>query len=454
MSNVKKRNEVVNMIQLLEDLNEGKRENYSSNLITGLNQSLLNMKKLSSDKFKNINFDVKKDFDLNKIKEMLNEWELNIFDKFGRCHINDLIKTQTNDEKFECELCKSTNENAKGRFTCKTVYRIENKRTHKSMWVGSQCIKKFRIKILNEGQEVEYSKFEGIVNNIKEDYEKYKKSQDSTVFDFCNKYTSIVLSARGKYYENLKNEDSRFEELYRKSLTNIKDYKKKMSYYGDIMYSLYNMKERMTDEAIKESDVYQDAVSYHTSSLYDYSAGMGDKRFYTFIPAPEFALTGKIRFMGGWKIALMTITAFKLTRDMYKKDDYNLIYPYNRFFETINGFNFNRDADIKAVSTIIKEFKKKDDLDDFYHEITVEDYVDALLMILPSDDDFKLKSLIMRFNKECKAKVLDRCNYLIDNNICQEKLKNHLTNIIDIINGAPVKKRKKSTKLRRVRPIY
>lgn len=373
-----KNNAVNNMIIMIEDLHNGKYDDYSKSSITRLNKSIGYLKEKSSSRFINENFDFTKPFDLDLIKELLGEFKLNITDENDVYNVN-LYHAYDPTGSSTCELCRSSH-------NCKQLYKIENKYTKKYLWVGSQCIKKFDIPVYKNGEKVKSEDVQLIFNDIEKMTETYKKTKINKIFDFCNKNNETIISCLKKVPRVGLNGGEKIS------------YKTAIDNYINCIYTMFiyhNNGEQIPEEVLIE------ARSQYFPLL-EWSQKMGANNFVTFIPGIELMKDNYIRYMGLFKIVL----SYLISRNI-KKEKLNI----DTVYEFIKDINPSMIHDFRYIQKWLQERAERNN-----NSYDLNDIL-SVIIILPEDDNCYNCLEKMYFRNSSKvieaiySKLTVYCNY-------------------------------------------
>jgi len=271
---------------IAEDLKVMKDEGinvFTPNAITGLNKAFNRMIPLSSEKYNyHTNYDIKTQFNYEFLTGVLSEWVLEWDDKKGYFDIEDNIRISVNKD-LECQLCKSFSAKAKGKYDCGVLFKIKNVVTGEVLWVASQCIKKFKIKIIHNGHLVD-------------DYDAYFNTIENNVITFK------LENKNNKLFEFITENNLKIFTKYNASSKFIKNFVNAMKVYTNSLYSL------ATEEQDEMLSQIQQKVSDIWNKYYKYCRECCDKQMYTFVPSKDFVLKGNTDASGAYLVILSYIT--------------------------------------------------------------------------------------------------------------------------------------------------
>lgn len=357
----------------IDELNETEKNK------TVMNTNIENIRRASSDKFKNITFDVRKGFDLDSFKEMLSEWSLEISDKYGIFNLNNIC---TDENGMECEICKSLNPKAKGNFSCKTAYKIKNSVNGNILKVGSVCINKFNITVIHEGKRVKPKDVVKILSEIDTTVQEYENDISFDIWRIANSSGIIVL--RDFIINNKNNLSNKELNELRNILSKFKDGMEKMK---NVLYTFFKEKRNAsfdTSSAFSEAQIIQ-------TKLYDMCRDSCDKGYYIFAPSPDFITNYSVKY-----------SAFYIFTTSYVMSLYN--YNTRNKKPIFEGINYNKIRDIRNQARLTANIKGiKSEIQTYmsYNSMRItKSHIMALLVMFGDEENKEnLKTVIKSFNK-------------------------------------------------------
>lgn len=357
--------------------------NLTKQMQTMLNTNIENIRRKSSDKFDDIKFDVRKGFDKDLFKEMINEWRLTISDKYG---IYNLAAIKIVEEGAECDICKSLNGNAKGRKNCKTLYRIDNEITKETLWVGTICINKFDISVYHEGKRVKSKDVSLILDRINDNMPNYVNDPSSKVWDLAYRNGSILLRDYRRIHK-----DKLDKETYYNLSKNLEIFQREMVKLNSAMYTCYN--DRHIPD-FKKGEAYQEAIMIH-QNLYNVCRDLCNEGYYVFAPSVDFSMN-----------YISTYAAFFIFTVSHCMSRY-----YNNMINNIFGFkNINIDIirNIRDQTRLTQGINGiKGEINSYMsdNEISMSHIMAILIMLGDREDD--LATLVKIIPKNNLTKIYD-----------------------------------------------
>jgi hypothetical protein len=294
------------MRETLDDIKSGST---SARKITNMNKGLKTMQSRSSNKFKGFTIDLNNPTNemFNDIDSMINEWEFKIKDEYGIINKNFF-----EDGKGRCEFC--------GKVGCKSLYRIVNHKTNKSMEIASQCIKLYQIPTYIDGEPISIEEGFDYINKLND----ISKSEYGKLFTICNQNNLIILNNNPKYKEEY--------------LNYLKD-------YGRIIYSVIDKTER--EGKIPDKEELNEVFDAH-HSFYIFSKDMNNEGLVTFVPGAAAVLNNTFKYSAKFKVILNNLLA-EYCRNNTEDKKFNFYNAAKKAFDITKDFNC---FDIYSIASV------------------------------------------------------------------------------------------------------